>query len=639
MTTRLLILSALAALALSFACASTPVRIERADPRDVQRDITSNVLTTGEISPRSKQVLERLSLTDDYEEQPVSTLAILHGQLATQGDHRRLSTLSELSFHHAEQTRDRDYYLLSAVYAYALLFPGTGPEQETLDASDPRIRLAYDLYNRALTEALMDDTGRVQFRAGRYPLPIGHVDIALDEGETLWAGHRMSDFIAAADYEVTGIRNRYRRPGLGAPVAAALGEAVGPDAMPSERFMPGFRVPATAILRIENPRHAIKRGRFETRLELYTPDESAKVSIDGHDVPIEFETTSSLANALADSPFWEFELGGFFSGAVRPFKQAVTGTELVDKPTRDEGLLFLAPYRPGLIPLVLVHGTASSPGRWADLVNELENERVIANRYQIWLFLYNTGNPIGYSGGLLRRALENAVADLDPEGRDPALRQMVVAGHSQGGLLTKLTAIDSGDRFWHEFSETPLDELELQPSVRETLRSSTYFAPEPFVKRVIFVCTPHRGSYLAGLSLASFSPAQWVGSLVALPSNLTQVFAELVTNNEGKLVLRNMNRFPTSIDNMTPGNPFIQTLSEIPVAPGISAHSIIAVAGDGPKERGSDGVVAYESAHIDGVDSELVVSSSHSAQGLPETIEEIRRILLVHATLHPRSAD
>ncbi len=122
--------------------------------------------------------------------------------------------------------------------------------------------------------------------------------------------------------------------------------------------------------------------------------------------------------------------------------------------------------------------------------------------------------------------------------------------------------------------------------------------------------------------------------MVALPSNLTQVFTELVTNNQGKLVLRNMNRLPTSIDNMTPGNPFIQTLSEIPVAPGIAAHSIIAVAGDGPRESGSDGVVRYESAHIEGVESELVVDSTHSAQGLPETIEEIKRILRVHTTLN-----
>jgi hypothetical protein len=54
------------------------------------------------------------------------------------------------------------------------------------------------------------------------------------------------------------------------------------------------------------------------------------------------------------------------------------------------------------------------------------------------------------------------------------------------------------------------------------------------------------------------------------------------------------------------------------------------VKGDGPPEEGNDGVVAYESAHMDGVDSELVVRSDHSTQGNPHTIEEVRRILLLH---------
>ena len=48
-------------------------------------------------------------------------------------------------------------------------------------------------------------------------------------------------------------------------------------------------------------------------------------------------------------------------------------------------------------------------------------------------------------------------------------------------------------------------------------------------------------------------------------------------------------------------------------------------------EEGDDGVVKYSSAHIEGVESELVVRSSHSTQGRPETIEEVRRILLLHA--------
>jgi hypothetical protein len=38
-------------------------------------------------------------------------------------------------------------------------------------------------------------------------------------------------------------------------------------------------------------------------------------------------------------------------------------------------------------------------------------------------------------------------------------------------------------------------------------------------------------------------------------------------------------------------------------------------------------VVKYESAHLEGVASEKVVYSGHSAQDKPETIEEVRRIL------------
>jgi hypothetical protein len=81
---------------------------------------------------------------------------------------------------------------------------------------------------------------------------------------------------------------------------------------------------------------------------------------------------------------------------------------------------------------------------------------------------------------------------------------------------------------------------------------------------------------------------------------------------------------------MREDNPFLQTLSALPIAPGITANSIIAVRGDGPPQDGNDGVVTYTSAHIDGVESELVVRSGHSAQKAPASIEEVRRILLLH---------
>ena len=73
------------------------------------------------------------------------------------------------------------------------------------------------------------------------------------------------------------------------------------------------------------------------------------------------------------------------------------------------GLLSLAPYRSGRLPVVLVHGTASSAGRWADLVNDLSSDPVIRRNFHLLLFSYNTGNPIAYSGWLLREALEGFI--------------------------------------------------------------------------------------------------------------------------------------------------------------------------------------------------------------------------------------
>jgi hypothetical protein len=91
---------------------------------------------------------------------------------------------------------------------------------------------------------------------------------------------------------------------------------------------------------------------------------------------------------------------------------------------------------------------------------------------------------------------------------------------------------------------------------------------------------------------------------------------------------------PTALDNMDSSNRFIKVLSASPIAPGVHAHSIIPVKSSGPVEDGNDGVVEYKSAHIDGVESELVVRSGHSTQARPETIEEVRRILYEHAGIH-----
>ena len=284
-----------------------------------------------------------------------------------------------------------------------------------------------------------------------------------------------------------------------------------------------------------------------------------------------------------------------------------------------------SPYEPGLFPVVFVHGTASSVVRWAELYNRLQGDPEIRSRFQFWFFQYDSNEPIALSALHLREALRSAVARLDPGGKDAALRRMVLIGHSQGGLLVKMQAIESGDRIWNAASRKPLDELRLSDETRDLFRRALFVEPLPEVARVVFISTPHRGSFLAGRP-SIVNLLRW---LTVLPAQLVSVSADIARNQDslrGSFV-------PTAVDNMSPRNPFLQGLQTVPVAPSIAAHSIISVKGTGPYEDGNDGVVEYRSAHIEGVESELVVRSPHSCQGNPATMEEVRRILRLHAGL------
>ena len=219
------------------------------------------------------------------------------------------------------------------------------------------------------------------------------------------------------------------------------------------------------------------------------------------------------------------------------------------------------------------------------------------------------------------------MAELDPRGTDPALRRMVLIGHSQGGLLAKLAVVDSGTRFWDNVSETPFDALRVSDETRAILRRSLFVTPLPFVNRVVFVATPHRGSDVAGFLVERF---RWlVAWALTLPPSLVRITGEVLVGSEDPLLRQQLRQgLPRSVDNMSPGNQAIKTLATLPIAPGVTAHSIIAVKGGGSLGEGGDGVVSYRSAHIDEAGSELVVRSGHSVQSHPEAIEEIRRILL-----------
>ncbi len=475
------------------------------------------------------------------------------------------------------------------------------------------MRLAADLYNLGLTLGLSTPDGeRVLLEPGEQPLPFGQLTLTVDRDQFAWGGYRMSGFIPVAEFEVRGLRNRYRQPGVGAPLAAELTPLEGgpSGAMARKRIPPRIKVPVTAFVRIDNVQEALATGRVNGRIELYAADIATTVSVDGQAVPLELEPSATLAYFLEGAPVWDTELGGFLSADRRVFP---------------EGLLMFHPYRPGRMPVVLVHGTASSPARWADMVNELQNDPVLRQRIQFWFFTYNTSSPILLSASELRDSLHRTLQEIDPDGRDPALRSLVLIGHSQGGLLSRLMVTDSGTRFWDAVADVPVAQLKASPETRELIERTFFFQSLPFVTRVVFIATPHRGSFRVSAFIADI-----IEKIVTLPARAVKGLREVVQQNPDSASLRALGRTPTAVDNMQPGHRFIRTLSASPIADGVTAHSIIAAQGEGPITSRTDGVVAYESAHLDGVASEKIVLSGHSTQSESDTIQEVRRILREH---------
>jgi pimeloyl-ACP methyl ester carboxylesterase len=601
-------LAAVALLLFLVGCA-TPIGTRVVGIRQTYEKVNRNAIRADAYSETTGQVLHRFSLQEQFEKDPAKTIEILHDRACEDDRRDLLYTLSELTYLSANRVRSgtgpdglrqaRQYYLASAVYGYFYLLGDRGGEPP--DAYDRRFRVASDLYNTAIAQALLLRQEGPRIRNSLQQLPVGTVHLELRQDQFPYDLESFETFIPADELSVYGLTVRDRRPGLGAPFIA-VGKKTAD--WPIVRSIPG-----TLFLRVEGDIRDLRQGA-RGQLEFYSSYEKKVTEVHDKKVPLENDLSAQLAYSLNQPYFWDIGQLEFLKGAVVK-----------------SGVFPIQPYSPGRIPVVFVHGTFSSPAWWAEMFNTLRADPVLWQRYQFWFYLYDSSKPTVLSAVEFRESLTKMVETLDPGGRDAALKKMVVVGHSQGGLLTKLTAVETGDALIRALTQKGLDELDLNASERSMTERYLVYSPLPFVSRAVFISTPHRGSYLS---------KQWVRDIVRkiifLPldvlSTTTSIF--LTAEKIGITGIGGADVLHTSLDAMKPNHPAWAALAEIGLAPGITGHSIISIDGDETPPDGDDGVVKYTSAHVDYVQSEFIVRTGHSSQGHPLVIEEVRRILLAH---------
>lgn len=361
----------------------------------------------------------------------------------------------------------------------------------------------------------------------------------------------------------------------------------------------GLFVPATAVYRRDNGK---------AHLSLITGQNS--IDLGGHTFPLTIDHDS-------------FRVA--FGKRVR--RVARTGFRHLLRPTLPQvktQIYLIEPYDPNKIPVLMVHGLQSTPVAFLKLFNAMRLDPELSARFQVWTFLYGTGGPVLFNALSLRQELEKTVRTLDPHDHDFATRNIVVVGHSMGGLMAHTLVSSSGDEIWNALFLVPPGQLKGDKELARLVEDAMHFRRNPRVVRAVFMATPHRGSRMAD---------SWIGRMATRLIRLTPVLQTglprgvrenaAVMTPQGRAFSSEMNI--TSVRTLSPQDPGLLALARLPIQ--VPFHSIMGQRHPGPKEAASDGVVTYASAHVDDAASELLVRSNHNVTNDPEAQAEVCRIL------------
>ncbi len=578
-------------------------------------------------SERTMQLLRRYSLHDRYKEEAEPVIRWLQELVKERATMEEIHALAEISELQASWLAERgkseeatDYYAISIIHAYQFLF------DKKLDigrnAYDPQFRSICDIYNRALEGILRGVCSNGTFVPGR-SVSFGKGNNTIEfqvEIEGRWSNQEFERFELVSDYQTDGLANQYHRYGLGVPLIAVRKEQA--VHAPMEKYYPpDLTMPMTAFCHFTSFDQSknVAVGEAKAILKLYDPLERSTVTADSQVVPLESDITTPLVYNLRD-PILS-------SGILE------TATLLNAELAPDVfGMFMLEPYDPDKIPVVMVHGIWDSPLTWIQMFNDLRANREIHNNYQFWFYAYPTGQPFWLSARQMREDLGAVRIELDPRGDSQSLDEMILVGHSMGGLVSTLQVTDSANHFWDMVSDVSIDEFKGEHEALKLLRETFFFAPNKSIRRVITIATPFQGSVFAN------NATRWVGKkFFTLPQADADNLKVVARQNRDRLKSEFYLTTATSLDSLTPDAEVFKAMADAELSNATRFHNIVgsvprpsllSAVGRQPPAVG-DGVVSLASARNSKALSERVVPEDHSkVHQHPACIYEVRRILL-----------
>ncbi len=373
----------------------------------------------------------------------------------------------------------------------------------------------------------------------------------------------------------------------------------------------GYNYPLTGLVHFTS-----KLGKISANIQFINPVDTGQIDLWGKKRAVSKNLTAPLAVSLSADKRSRNNDRFTLLGVFKP-----------QRFSEKMGIYSLGPLDPKKVPVVLVHGLNSDPITWRNVFNELNADSILRKKYQFLAFYYPTGLPLRVSGAELKRSINDVHQYYAKHGQSANANHMIIVGHSLGGLLTSAQVRKIDKQVWQKAFKDSADASLIQNKAKEDF---SYFihGPKPtFVKRVVFIATPHRGSRRADMYVVKL-----LSSLVKLPKKMMVFNTPQVAS-----ALTDFGRAVFGVDN--PSNSLtvlrshsapLRFLSDSPMYDHIEFHSIMGDRGRGDTPNSSDGVVAYSSSHLDGAKSEVIVPADHAAHDHPQAINELSRILHLH---------
>ncbi|MFN7363523.1 MAG: esterase/lipase family protein [Pirellulaceae bacterium] len=587
------------------------------------------------VTERTESLLRRYALEELYEGKPEECLERLVELAGSEPAAETTYAVAELSYilgKRAERLHQAgsalDYYSVCCSHAYVYLF--SGQLDPVRNPYDPQFRGACDLYNGALESTLrlvlqhnpIRPGASYQVHSGKFSYEV----MVVSRGA--WREEDFAGMEFCSDYQIEMLDNRNETYGIGVPLIVRRSRPSAED--PAASYYPqGLAFPITAVLRVipvDGGDLSLHGERHQCVLELYDPMEESDIFLADRRVPLQTDLSTPLAVFLDNEEFQEqtdSTFGLLFSNLAQ----------------ENRGLFMLEPFDPNRIPVLMVHGLWSSPFTWMPMFNDLRSFPDLRRNYQFWFYHYPTGQPLWISAAQLREDLAQLRQQLDPLRECSKLDQMVLVGHSMGGLISHLQTMDSRESFWRVLSDAPFDSIEGTQEEVQGLASQIFFEPNPSIRRVVTIGSPHRGSEYAN------DYTRWLArKVISLPSTMTDRGHSIARKNGEILRNSDLLTTATSIDSLSPESPFFPAYLQATRSPSTRYHNILGLAQ--PRRliqrwtQDSDGVVTLASGHLEYAESEIVVEAMHqNIHRTPRAILEVRRILNLHlATLRGTEA-